>query len=208
VLIDDLSGLRQARGDAVVASLPTIAYAAGALVSLRVGAATGIGCALVVGAIAARRRPLGALSGLIAVVFAVGLAVVMGRPTAFFLPGILINGGIAIVGLGSLALRRPALAFTLAAMSPRFAQWRTDPLARRTGVAVTAVWSAVFALRFVVMGSCYLAGANPSVLAVVKVVLGLPLAAIAAAVSFDLLSTHDTGPNRPDAALPAPDPAL
>jgi len=40
------------------------------------------------------------------------------------------------------------------------------------------------------MSACYLAGAGPSVLAVVKILLGLPLAAVAAAVSLRLLTAE------------------
>lgn len=189
--------LGRARGDALVASLPTLAYAGGGIHSLRTGAIAGIVCAVVVCAVAARRRPMAAVSGLIAVVFAVAIAVVTKRPTAFFLPAIALNGVLGVAGLVSLATERPALGYALAGM-PRFAAWRHDSALRRVAAALTAVWSVVFLLRFVVMGGCYLAGAGPSILAVVKVVLGLPLAAVAAAISLRLL----TEPGEPVAAAP------
>jgi hypothetical protein len=191
--------LRRARGDALVASLPTLAYAGGGIHSLRTGALCGIACAVVLGALAARRRPVAAVSGLIAVVFAVGVAVITKRPTAFFLPAIALNGVLAAGGAGSLMAGRPVLGYTLGTFLPRFAGWRADPALRKVAAAVTAVWSAVFLLRFVIMGTCYLAGAGPSVLAVVKVVLGLPIAAVAAAISLRLVAEPDesTGPAIP-----------
>jgi len=197
---DDLTLLRASRADAVVASLPTIAYAIGAIGGLRVAAYAGIGTAIVVSAIAARRRPMPAAAGLVGVLFAVGIAVVTGRPTAFFLPGILLNAAFAIAGGFSLAVRKPIFAFTLATIWPRFSQWRTDPAIRRIGAAITAVWTAVFLLRFAVMGGCYLAGAGPSVLAVVKIVLGLPIAAIALAMSLRFISADTGATARPQAA--------
>lgn len=185
---DDVALLRKSRADAALASLPTIAYAVGAIDGLRVAAYAGIGCALVLCALAARKRPLPSVAGLLGVIFAVVIAVVTRRPTAFFLPGIALNAALAGAGALSLALHRPALGYTLAAVWPRFASWRTDQTLRRIAAALTTVWSAVFLLRFVVMGGCYLAGAGPSALAVVKIVLGLPLAAVAAAVSLRLLT--------------------
>ena len=184
--------LSRARGDAVVASLPTLAYAAGGIHSLRTGAVAGVACALVVCAFAARRRPLAAVGGLIAVIIAVGIALITKRPTSFFLPGIALNAVCAAGGLISLAARRPAAAYVLAGVLPRFAGWRSDPALRKLAAAITAVWSAVFLLRFVIMGGCYVSSASPSVLAVVKVVLGLPLAAVAAAISLRLLAYQPT----------------
>jgi hypothetical protein len=133
---------------------------------------------------------MAAVSGLLAVLFAVGLAVITGRPKAFFLPGIALNGALALGGLASLLARVPALGFALAAVWPRFAGWRADDGLRRVAAALTAVWSGVFLLRFVVMGACYLADADPSVLAVVKIVLGLPIAAVAAAISVRLVTAE------------------
>ncbi|MGH8889738.1 MAG: DUF3159 domain-containing protein [Acidothermaceae bacterium] len=195
MLADDLTLLRKSRSDAVLASLPTLAYAIGAIGGLRVAAYAGIGCALVVCAVAARKRPLPSVAGLLGVVLAVAIAVVTRRPTAFFLPGIVLNAVLATAGALSVVVRRPALAFTLGSIWPRFANWRNDQALRRIAAALTVVWSAVFLLRFVVMGACYLAGAAPSMLAVVKIVLGLPLAAIAAAISLRLLATDEL-PNR------------
>ena len=185
---------RTSRADAVVAALPTVAYAAGAVASLRIAAIAGIGCAVVVGVFAARKRPAAAVAGLLAVVFAVALAILTGRPKAFFLPGIVLAGVLGAAGVASVLARRPAVGFLLASAWPRFAHWRTDAALTRRASAVTLVWSTVFGLRFLVMGGCYLTDAGPSVLAVVKIVLGLPLAAIAAAISLRLLSqANSTG---------------
>jgi hypothetical protein len=188
VVADEFILLTRARGDAVVASLPTLAYAGGAIHSLRTGAIAGVACALVVCAFAARRRPMAAFGGLIAVIIAVGIALVTRRPTSFFLPGIALNAVGAAAGLISLATRRPALAYLLSGLLPRFAAWRTDVAVRKLASAITALWTGVLLLRFVIMGSCYLGSASPSALAVVKIVLGLPLAAVAAAISLHLLT--------------------
>ena len=188
MLANDFTLLRTSRADAVVASLPTIAYAAGAVGGLRVAAYSGIGCAVIVCAVAARRRPLAAVSGLLAVVFAIGLAVITGEPKTFFLPGIAINGVLTAVGFGSVIASRPAIGYLLAAALPRFAGWRDDAWLGRVAASITAIWSTVFLLRFVVMGGCYLADAAPPVLAVVKIVLGLPIAAVAAAMSLRLFT--------------------
>lgn len=198
MLADEINLWRTSRADAVVASLPTIAYAAGAVAGLRVAAYSGIGCAVVVCAVAARRRPLAAVSGLLAVIFAVGLAVITGKPKTFFLPGILLNGALAAVGFASTLAGRPAVAYLLAPVWPRFVGWRDDPWRRRLATSLTAIWSTVFLLRFVVMGGCYLVDAAPSVLAIVKIVLGLPIAAVAAALSVRLVTAT------PSQAAPSP----
>lgn len=197
VFTDDFALLRQSRTDAFVASLPTVAYAAGAIAGLQVAAYAGISCAVVVCAVAARRRPMPAVAGLLGVIFAVIVALVTRRPTAFFLPGIAINAALAAAGAASLIARRPVLAYTLAAVWPKFAGWRADVRLRRIAAAITAIWSGVFLLRFVVMGACYLAGAQPSVLAVVKIVLGLPLAAVALAISVRLATSNDETSEQP-----------
>jgi hypothetical protein len=168
---------------------------------LRVAAYSGIGCAVIVCAVAARRRPLAAVSGLLAVVFAIGLAVITGEPKTFFLPGIAINGVLAAVGFGSVIASKPAIGYLLATVLPRFASWRGDPRLRRVAASITAIWSTVFLLRFVVMGACYWADADPSVLAVVKIVLGLPIAAVAAAMSLRLFTAMP-----PDTATSQGDP--
>lgn len=188
MLADEIKLWRTSRTDAVVASLPTVAYAAGAVGGLRVAAYSGIGCAIVVCAVAARRRPLAAISGLLAVIFAVGLAVITGKPKTFFLPGILLNGVLSAAGLGSVVAGKPLVGYLLATIWPRFARWREDPWQRRVAAYLTAIWSAVFLLRFVVMGACYWIDAAPSVLAIVKIVLGLPLAAVAAALSLRMVT--------------------
>lgn len=188
MLADEINLWRTSRTDAVVASLPTIAYAAGAVAGLRVAAYAGIGCAVIVCVVAARRRPLAAVSGLLAVLFAVGLALITGKPKTFFLPGILLNGVLAAAGFTSALAGRPALAYLLAPVWPRFVGWREDSSLRRLASYLTAVWSTVFLLRFVVMGGCYLIDAAPSVLAIVKIVLGLPIAAVAAALSLRLIT--------------------
>ena len=200
MIADEFALLRRARGDALVASLPTLAYAGGGIHSLRTGAIAGISCAVVVCGFAARRRPMAAISGLIAVLFAVGVAVITKRPTAFFLPAIALNAVFATGGLISLAVRRPAAGYSLATFLPRFAGWQRDPAMYSLAAVLTAIWTAVFVLRFIVMGSCYLSGAGPAVLAVVKVVLGLPLAAVAGAISLRLLAQ----PASAAAAEPAP----
>jgi hypothetical protein len=131
---------------------------------------------------------MAAISGFIAVVFAIGVAVITKRPTAFFLPAIALNALFATGGLISLAVRRPALGYSLAVFLPRFAGWQRDRAMYSLAAVLTSIWTTVFLLRFVVMGTCYLSGAGPSLLAVVKVVLGLPLAAVAGAISLRLLA--------------------
>lgn len=184
VFADDMTLLRASRADAIVASLPTIAYAGGAVHSLRTAAWAGVIVAVVVCGVAARRRPMAAVAGLLGVLLAIGIAIVTGRPSTFFLPGIFVNAVLAVGGIVSLAVGKPAFCFLLPTFSARYSAWRTDVSIRRVGAAITAVWIAVFVLRFVVMGACYLAGAGPSVLAAVKIVLGLPIAAIAAVLSW------------------------
>ena len=88
-----------------------------------------------------------ALSGFFGLAIAVAFARYTGTGEGFFLPGILITGGMGLAFLLSLGLGQPAVAVALAAYDERYARWREHPPLRRACVIATAVWAATFFIR-------------------------------------------------------------
>jgi hypothetical protein len=140
-----------------------------------------------------RREPLRqAVSGVFGIALAALLAAYTGKAKNFFLPGILINGGYVVALLASVAVRRPALGYVAAALDRRFAHWRSDRgLVRRADYA-TLVWTAVFAVRFVLQGWLYLHD-HVGWLATARLALGWPLWGLAVMLSLLLLQPSDAG---------------
>ena len=103
----------------------------------------------------------------------------------FFLPGILYQAALAIAAAVSLVIRRPLIGFAMAALDPRFADWRSNPKLLRAMDLATIVWGSVFLLRAVVQGLLYLAH-HAGWLAVVQLAMGWPLFAAALATSYAL----------------------
>lgn len=127
-----------------------------------------------------------AASGVLGVILAALLAAFTGKAKTFFLPGILINGGYAVVMIASILARRPVLGYVAQALDKRFVGWRADAKLRRAATFATLVWTAVFAGRFLVMGWLYL-HTHTTWLATAKLAMGLPLWGVAVMASLLLL---------------------
>jgi Protein of unknown function (DUF3159) len=131
-----------------------------------------------------------------------------GRAEDVFLPGILYNGVLAVVAIGSVALRGPLVGFLYGAAVGDPTGWRSDRgLVRMTG-RLTLVLAVPYVTRFAVQLPLFLAG-NVVWLAVAKVALGWPLL-VAALFVIGLLLSRGRTPIEPDAhpdsdADPGPD---
>jgi hypothetical protein len=117
LVLEQLGGWR----GMVDATLPTIAFiAANSAAGLRVGIWAALAAAVLIFAVRLVRRESvqQAFSGLFAVAIAVAIAAKTGEARDFFVLGIIRNAGIAVVLLGSVALRRPLIGYLAEFLAP------------------------------------------------------------------------------------------
>lgn len=114
-----------------------------------------------------------------------------GRAEDAFLPGILYNGGLAVVSVFTIAIRKPLVGFVLGAAMADPLGWTTDRGLVRMTSKLTAVLAVPYVLRFVIQFPIYLTD-QVVVLGVAKVVLGWPLLVLALVVIGVLLSKGRT----------------
>jgi hypothetical protein len=118
-----------------------------------------------------------AISGLIGVAFGAFVAARTGEAKNFFLPGILINAGSCLAYLISIAVRRPLIGLFAAALTGEGRRWYEDPVHRRLYTRASWIWVGLFAFRLCIQLPLYLTD-SVGVLAVARVVTGLPLFAL------------------------------
>jgi hypothetical protein len=97
----------------------------------------------------------------------------------------LYQAALVVVAAVSLAIRRPYVGYLMAALDPRYAQWRRQPALLRAMDRATVIWGLVFLARALVQGTLYLAH-HPGWLAVVNLAMGWPLFVAALAASYAL----------------------
>lgn len=114
-----------------------------------------------------------------------------GRAEDAFLPGILYNGGLAVLSVITIVIRKPLVGFILgAAMADPFG-WTSDRRLVSLMNKLTAVLAVPYVLRFVIQMPIYLAD-QVVVLGIAKVVLGWPLLLLALVVIGVMLSRGRT----------------
>jgi hypothetical protein len=114
------------------------------------------------------------LGGLVGVAICAWLAARTGKAQDFYLPGLLLNGGYALVLAVSAIIGRPIAGYAVGALTGDLAGWRRDPILRRTYTLVTWLLVTVFGLRLVIQVPLYLLGwVGP--LGVARLALGWPL---------------------------------
>jgi len=114
-----------------------------------------------------------------------------GRAEDVFLPGILYNGGLALLSLFTVAVRRPLVGFVIGAAVGEPTGWAQDRGLVRMTSKLTLVLAVPYLLRFVIQLPLFLSG-HVVWLGVAKVVLGWPLLIAALAVMGLLLSKGKT----------------
>lgn len=139
--------------------------------------------------------------GLLGVGFGAVLAQRSGRAENFFLPSLLKNGGFAAAYLISIAVRWPLLGVALGPLTGEGMAWRRDPARLRAYTRASWVWTGMFVVRIAVLYPLYQAGAVGA-LGVASVLLGLPLFALAAFLSWLILRQQGSPASSP-AASPA-----
>jgi hypothetical protein len=124
-----------------------------------------------------RGQPLQqAASGFFGLAIAVFIAKLTGKGEGFFLPGILITGGMGVGFVISLFAGRPAVGTALAAYDEKYAGWREHPPLYRAARICTAVWAITFFMRAGIAAYVYnQPGDNDGLLLLVVNVVKWPL---------------------------------
>jgi hypothetical protein len=143
------------------------------------------------------------VSGFVGIAFCAWLASRTGRAEDFYLPGILINIAYAVGLSVSCVVGHPLLGYGVGAATGDVTGWRRVPEQRRAYSLATWFFAAVFATRVVVQVPLYLAGwVGP--LGVAKLALGWPLFALAAYLSYRVITKARDEAPIPEATDPEP----
>jgi len=188
---DQLRASLSDRNSIIDTSLPTAAFLVGYLVSgsqlapaLWTAVAAGVLVAIL--RIVRKQSLQHVLSGFLGVAIAALIARQTGRAEDFFLPGLLLNIAYAAAFAISAVIRRPLVGLGIALLSGDGGAWRQDPRLRSAAMQATWVWAGVFGIRVAIQLPLYLTGAV-GVLGVAKLVLGFPLFALGALITYRLL---------------------
>jgi hypothetical protein len=121
-----------------------------------------------------------------------------------FLPGILLNAGLAVVFAVSMVARWPVVGFIVGAVAEQPTQWREDRAVLTLSQKLTGLLLAGYVIRVAVQLPLYLAG-NTTVLAVAKLVVGWPLLVLGVFVAGAMLLRGRTPLTVPDGPPDGPD---
>ncbi len=141
-----------------------------------------------------------ALGGMFGVALSAFIASRTGNAANFYLPGLIWQGGYAVLYLVSILVGWPLIGVILGPLLGEGFTWRDHPERRRAYTQVTWLWFGMFALRFAVQLPLYLLGMTVA-LGWVKLAMGWPIFALVAWASYLVLTKAP--PPRPPS--PAPD---
>jgi hypothetical protein len=116
-----------------------------------------------------------ALGGMFAVALSAFIASRTGNAANFYLPGLIWQGGYALVYLTSIVVGWPLIGVIVGPLLGEGFTWRDHPARRRAYTQVTWLWFGMFALRFAVQLPLYLLGLTVA-LGWVKLAAELPRA--------------------------------
>lgn len=124
-----------------------------------------------------RSPTMPAVAGLVGIAASAGVALFSGRAEDNFLLGLVVNAVWVVGLLVSVVLRRP-LVGVIAGVLSGDSVWSGSVATQRIALLTTWMWIGVFSLRLVVQVPLFLAG-EVATLAITKLVMGVPLYAIA-----------------------------
>ena len=148
--------------------------------------AVAISAVLALARIVRRQTTQFALSGVIGVAIGAFVANRTGKAEDFFLPGILLNIGSALVYLTSIVIRKPLIGLLVAVFTTEGRRWYQEPERRRMYTRASWVWVGIFSFRFSIQLPLYLTE-SVGALAVARVVGGLPLFALGVWLTYMLI---------------------
>jgi hypothetical protein len=174
--------LFQDRRAMVDAALPPVVFVTvNAFAGLKPAAYVAIGLALVfVLERLVRRAPvINAVGGVLGTGIAVFIALRTGSAEGYFVPRALQNAGLAILFIGSVAIRKPLAAYVARAFLRLPREWFENPLVRRPYAEVTLVFAGLFTLRAAIFTVLIVLG-EVGALAAAALLLGWPAFALVA----------------------------
>ncbi|HEX4786900.1 MAG TPA: DUF3159 domain-containing protein [Actinospica sp.] len=115
-----------------------------------------------------------ALGGLVGVLVCAAVAHFTGQAKSFYLPGVLLNIGEAVLFSVSALARWPIVGVVLGPVTGEMMAWREHPARMRAFTQATWMLAAMFVLRVCVEVPLYLGG-QVDALGVAKIILGYPL---------------------------------
>ena len=124
-----------------------------------------------------RSPTMPAVAGLVGIAASAGVALFSGRAEDNFLLGLVVNAVWVVGLLVSVVLRRP-LVGVIAGVLSGDSVWSSSVATQRIALLTTWMWIGVFSLRLAVQVPLFLAG-EVATLAITKLVMGVPLYAIA-----------------------------
>lgn len=184
LLVDSLGGPRGMFESGLPAIIFVIAYAiTDNNLSVSVYSALGAGLILAVIRLVQKQKLTQVIAGLIGLAFSAWLATKSGKSENFFLPGILTNVAYGAACIISIAINKPLLGYVIESLKGSVNNWTADNRLMRKYRALTFLWTAVFAIRVLVMAPLYFAN-NTVALGFFKLALGWPLFALAAYATY------------------------
>ncbi len=190
-LAQSLGGVRGMLEAALPFVAFTVAWVGGRQLYPAGGAALATAAVLAVARLAQRQSLRFVVSAVVPTAIAALVATRTGRAEDVFLPGILYNGGLALLSLVTVAVRRPLVGYVIGAAVGDPTGWVRDQGLVKMTSRLTLVLAVPYVLRFAVQFPLFLAG-QVVWLGIAKVVLGWPLLLAALALIGLMLSRGRT----------------
>ncbi len=159
----------------------------------------------------ARKETLtAALSGALGVVVCAAAVMFSGEGSSYFVPGFFINAAWVLAHTISLLVGWPLIGLLLGFLRGSLTQWRTVPALKRAAQLATIVWIVLFAARLAVQLPLYFAAppmgadeAATDALGLARLLMGVPLFALAVLFTWLLLSRVSSAVDRANAEAQA-----
>ena len=190
-LSSSLGGLRGMLEAALPFVAFTVAWVIGHDLYPALGAALATAVVLALARLVQRQSVRYVVTAVVPTAIGAVVALRTGRAEDVFLPGILYNGGLALLSLFTIAVRRPLVGFLIGAAVGDPTGWAQDRGLVRMTTKLTLVLAVPYVLRFAIQLPLFLAR-EVVLLGVAKVVLGWPLLIAALAVMGLMLSKGKT----------------
>lgn len=188
-LQESIGGVRGAAESLLPGLVFVVAYVATRELSWPLILSGGLAAIFVIARLVQRSTLTQAFAGMFGVLIGVVWAALSGKAENYFAWGLITNAAFLAVMLLSLVLRKPMVAWLVQSAVGLPPNWKELPDAAvfyRRAVWATWIWVGVFAIRLAVQVPLYFGG-HVAWLGVLKLLLGLPLFAVAGWLNWVLL---------------------